>query len=63
MSSGFLTNETAIIYKGHNISSAMLKAVTMSKKEYLNMSINVKYLREKIYNTSIDNLINILKHK
>lgn len=57
------SNNTAIIYKGHNISSAMLEAVKMTKNEYLNMSVNVKYLQEKIYNISLNNLKNVLKNK
>ena len=55
------TNETAIIYNEYNISSAMLKAATMSKEEYQNMSIKVKYLQENIYNLSLNNLKKILK--
>ena len=54
------SKETAIIYKGHNISSAMLKAATMSKEEYQNMSKNIKYLQQTIYNLSLNNLKKIL---
>jgi hypothetical protein len=55
------TNETAIIYNECDISSAMLKAATMSKEEYQNMSIKVKYLHENIYNLSLNNMKKILK--
>jgi len=39
----------------------MLKAATMSKEEYQNMSIKVKYLQEIIYNHSLNNLKKIKK--
>ena len=39
----------------------MLKAATMSKEEYQNMSIKVKYLQEIIYNDSLNNLKKIKK--
>ena len=54
------SKETAIIYKGHNISSAMLIAATMSKSQYKDMSRKVKYLKETIYNLSLNNLKKVL---
>ena len=36
------SKETAIIHKGHNISSAILKAATMSKNEYKGISKKIK---------------------
>ena len=39
----------------------MLKAATMSKEEYQDMSIKVKNLQENIYNLSLNNLKQVLK--
>ena len=55
------SNETAIIFKENDIYSAMLKAATMSKEEYQDMSIKVKNLQENIYNLSLNNLKKVLK--
>ena len=56
------SNETAIIFKENDIPSAMLKAATMSKEEYQDMSIKVKNLQENIYNLSLNNLKKVLKN-
>lgn len=54
------SNETAIIFKGNDLSSAMLRAVNMKDEEYKNMCDNIKFLRESIYNASLINLKNVL---
>ena len=55
------SNETSIIYKGEDILSAMLRALTMSYEEYKKMSIKVKHLRQTIYNNSLNNLKKVLE--
>ena len=50
------SNQTAIIFKNHDLSDAMERAIQMSEKEYKDMTYNVKLLRESIYNISLNNL-------
>ena len=50
------SNKTAIIFKNPNLPLAMEKATKMPSKEYIEMSKNVKYLRESIYNISLNNV-------
>lgn len=50
------TNESSIIFKDFNISSAIEKATMISNEEYKEMSKKIKLLREKIYNISLKNL-------
>lgn len=54
------SNETAIIFKNHDLSSGLERATQISSEEYSKMSKKMKYLRETIYNISLDNLKNVL---
>lgn len=55
------SNQNAIIFKKHNLSDAIEKAVQISEKEYDDMTYNMEILRESIYNTSFNNLKNSLQ--
>ena len=57
------SNETAIIYNGHDLPSAMLRAVKMKDEDYKRMCDNIKNLRESIYHKSLINLKKVLKSK
>ena len=50
------SNKTAIIFKNPNLSFAMEKATQITANEYIEMSKNIKSLRESIYNISLNNL-------
>ena len=54
------SNETAIIFKNHDLSYGLERATKISSKEYFQMSKKIKYLRETIYNISLNNLKNAL---
>jgi len=55
------SNKTAIIFKGHDLSSAMLKATQISREEYRYLSLNMKKLKDYIYEGSLKNLKNVLE--
>jgi len=50
------TNKTAIIFKGNNLTSAMLKAIELSYDDYENMNLNIQNLKNSIYARSLNNL-------
>ena len=54
------SNKTAIIFKNSDLSSAMEKAAKISSKDYMEISKNIKFLRESIYNISLNNLKKVL---
>lgn len=56
------SNENAIFFKGNDLASAMFKATKISDEEYKNMSMNIKNLRDSIFNESLNNLKNVLKN-
>jgi hypothetical protein len=55
------SNKTAIIFKNSDLSSAMENAAKISSKDYMEISKNIKSLRESIYNISLNNLKKVLK--
>ena len=55
------SKQNAIIFKKHNLSDAIERAVQISEKEYGDMTYNMGVLRESIYNTSLKNLKNSLQ--
>ena len=55
------SNQNAIIFKNHNLSDTIEKAVQISEKEYDDMTYNMEILRKSIYNTSLNNLKNSLQ--
>ena len=54
------SNKTAIIFKNSDLSSAMEKVAKISSKDYMEISKNIKFLRESIYNISLNNLKKVL---
>lgn len=55
-----LSSENSILYNDNELYSAMLKAINMSQENYSLMSSNLKLLRNKIYEISLNNLSNVL---
>ena len=55
-----LSSENSVLYNDNDLYSVMLKAINMSQENYSLMSSNLKLLRNKIYEISLNNLSNIL---